>query len=284
MKSLTRIQSVKGSLLRLLFLPMLSLGVVFLSGVISKSALAEDVKARKIMQKVQDREDGDNQISDMEMILIDKKKNKRIRKLRSFRKYKAEDTQSIMFFLSPADVKGTGFLTYDYNDSGKNDDQWLFLPALRKTKRIASDDQSGSFMGSDFNYSDLNEGNLDDSDFSLMKEVDINGIKTWQIESKPRSKEIADETGYSKAIFWVRQDNYVVIRAVRWINKSKRRKYFQVKELKKIDGIWIATNQQMVTKEGRKTVHSTVLRFKNVKFNQNLKGSLFTVRQLEKGI
>ena len=52
-------------------------------------------------------------------------------------------------------MKNTGFLTYDYDASGKDDDQWLYLPALGKTKRIASSDQSGAFMGSDFNYSDL---------------------------------------------------------------------------------------------------------------------------------
>ena len=62
-----------------------------------------------------------------------------------------------MFFLSPADVKDTGFLTYDYDEEGRDDDQWLYLPALKKTKRIASGDKSGSFMGSDFTYADMTD-------------------------------------------------------------------------------------------------------------------------------
>ncbi len=102
------------------------------------------------MQAVDDRDDGDDGISDLEMTLIDKRGNKRVRKIRSFSKDFGEDDYQLMFFLSPADVKDTGFLTFDYDDDDRDDDQWLYLPALKKTKRIATGDKSGSFMGSDF--------------------------------------------------------------------------------------------------------------------------------------
>ena len=107
------------------------------------------------MERVDARDDGDNATQDMEMILIDKNGNQRVREIRSLPPRRGEDTYSIMFFLSPADVKDTGFLTYDYDDDEKDDDQWLYLPALKKTKRIASGDKSGSFMGSDFSYADM---------------------------------------------------------------------------------------------------------------------------------
>lgn len=243
----------------------------------------DDPKAREIMQRVNDRDDGDNQTSELEMILIDRKKNRRIRKIRSFNKDKGKDTLALSFFLSPADVKNTGFLTYDYDESGKDDDQWLYLPALRKTKRIASDDKSGSFMGSDFNYSDLIKPDLADYDFTLMKETKVDGKMTWQIQSVPRSKAIADETGYKKSILWVRQDNYMVVRSIRWINKSRKLKYIQFKKIKQIEGIWVATQLQAVTKEGKRTTHATIINISNIKYNQPLKESYFTVRQLEKG-
>ena len=105
------------------------------------------------MEKVNARDVGERSISEMEMILIDKKGNKRVRKLKTYGLEQGKDSKSLMFFISPADVKNTGFLTYDYDESGKDDDQWLYLPALRKTKRIASGDKSGSFMGSDLNLS-----------------------------------------------------------------------------------------------------------------------------------
>lgn len=246
-------------------------------------AAKDDPKAREIMQRVNDRDDGDNQTSDMEMILIDRKKKRRVRTIRAFNKDRGKDTLALSFFLSPADVKNTGFLTYDYDAPGKNDDQWLYLPALRKTKRIASDDKSGSFMGSDFNYSDLTEPDLEDYDLTLMKETEVNGKMTWQIQSVPRSKAIAEETGYKKSIFWVRQDIYMIVRSIRWINKSNKLKYMQFKKIKQIDGIWVATQLQAVTKEGKRTSHSTIINISNIKYNQPLKESFFTVRQLEKG-
>ena len=259
------------------------LGLVLSAGFSVPEARADDAEAREIMQKVNDRDDGDNSTSDMEMVLIDKNGNRRERKLRSYSKDRGEDSMSLIFFLEPADVKDTGFLTYDYDASGKDDDQWLYLPALRKTKRIASDDKSGSFMGSDFNFSDMTKPDLADYDFTLMKETKVNDKMTWQIQSIPRSKAIANETGYKKSISWVRQDNYMVVRSIRWINKSRKLKYMQFKKIKQIDGIWIATQLQAVTKEGKRTSHATILNISNVKFNQPLKESFFTVRQLEKG-
>ena len=247
-------------------------------------AAADDPKARKIMTKVDERDDGDNSTSDMEMILIDKKGKKRIRKMKNLTKDKGKDTQKLIFFLKPADVKNTGFLTYDYDDPDRDDDQWLYLPALKKTKRIATSDKSGSFMGSDFSYADMTSRDLEDYDFKLLKETEVNGVKTWLIESIPRSKEVIDETGYTKSLLFVRQDNYVVIRALHFVKEGKKLKYFDVKKLELIDNIWVATELHMTTKKAKKTLHKTILRLHKMKFNQNLDEAMFTIRRLEKGL
>ena len=247
-------------------------------------AAADDARARAIMEKVDARDDGDDQTSDMEMILIDKNKKQRIRKLSTFNKDKGNDSLRLMFFLQPADVKDTSFLTYDYDDPVKDDDQWLYLPALRKTKRIASSDKSGSFMGSDLNYSDMTDRNLEDYDFTLKKELDVKGIKTWLIESIPRTKEVIKETGYKKSLLFVRQDNYFVIRGVNWVKDGGYLKYMDVKTLQQIDGIWVATEMHVTKKKGKKFAHKTILKLHNVKFNQKLEYDLFTVRRMEKGL
>ena len=254
--------------------------------VLPQTALAQqdDPKARAIMRKVIDRDEGKSMISSMEMVLIDKRKNKRVRKLKNYRLEKGKDTLSLAFFLSPADVKGTGFLTYDYDAEGKDDDQWLFLPALRKTKRIASSDKSGSFMGSDFNYSDMTSPDLSDFVYKLVKEVDVDGKKTWQIETTPRDEKIAEESGYSKSVSWIRQDNHVMIRGIRWVYKSRRVKYFQIKALEQIKGIWVASQMQMVTREGKDTIHATLLTQSDIEINPKISEGFFTVRQLEKGL
>ena len=258
---------------------------IIISAAIMLPEKAFALSGREIMEKVNDRDVGNRSISEMEMILIDKKGNKRVRKLKSYGLEQGKNSKSLMFFITPADVKSTGFLTYDYDESGKEDDQWLFLPALRKTKRIAAGDKSGSFMGSDLNYSDMSSPDLDLYDYTLMKETEVKGNKVWQIKSVPKTKAEAEKSGYSKSVVFIRQDNYVMIRGVRWVYKKKRNKYLDVRKLEKIDGIWISTEMHVTTKSGKKTLHKTILKQTNIKFNQvEVNEDLFTIRRLEKGL
>ena len=247
-------------------------------------ALADDARARDIMQKVLDRDDGDNRTAKMEMLLIDKKGKERLRKLQTFQKDKGKDRYGLIFFLHPADVKDTAFLTYDYDDPDHDDDQWLFLPALRKTKRIASTDKSGSFMGSDLNYSDMTDMVLKDYDFTLKKEMVDRGHKVWVIESIPRSEEVMDETGYSKTWHFIRQDIFFEVRAISWVYKKKTLKYLDIKSLEKIDGIWVATEMHIFKKRGKQLLHKTILNLKDIQFNQPLEYELFTTRMMETGL
>ena len=243
------------------------------------------LNGREIMEKVNARDTGDRSITEMEMILIDKKGNKRVRKLKTFGLEKGKDSLSLMFFLSPADVRNTGFLTFDYDESGKDDDQWLFLPALRKTKRIAAGDKSGSFMGSDLNYSDMTSPDLNLYEYTLMKETEVKGQKVWQIKAVPKTKAEAKKSGYSKSVVFIRKDNYVMIRGVRWVHKKKRNKYLDVRKLDKIDGIWVSTEMHVTTKSGKKILHKTIMKQKNIHFNQDeVNEDLFSIRRLEKGL
>lgn len=240
--------------------------------------------ARSIMKAVRDRDDGDDGIADLEMILIDKRGNERVRRIRTFSKDFGEDDYSLMFFESPADVKDTGFLTYDYEDEARDDDQWLYLPALKKTKRIATGDKSGSFMGSDFSYADMTERPLSAYDYRILEESEVRGAPVWVIESIPRTEKEIDETGTTKSVVFVRQDNFVVVRAKSWLKKGQRNKYLDVIELEKVDGIWVATEMTMTTKKGKSTLHKTILRNRNVRFGQDLDEDLFSTRRLEKGL
>lgn len=243
--------------------------------------------ARDIMQQVRDRDDGNNVIMDMDMILIDSKGNKRERTIRSFRRDAPEnpkDAQSIMFFVSPANVENTGFLTYDYDDGSKDDDQWLYLPALKKVKRIAAADKSGSFMGTDFTYADMSNPDLDDYDYKLMKEIEIDGNKVWQILATPNNEEEIERTGYTKSVVFVRQDNLVVIRSVAWVKEGNKNKFMEVKTLEQIDGIWTPTEVVMTTKKGKETEHASVLKSRNVQYDQPMDDDLFSQRRLSQGL
>lgn len=264
---------------------------IFLAASVAVSASADktdrtvdDAQARAIMEKVDARDDGDSVISDMKMILIDKNQKTRERTMRAFAKDIGKDTYQIMFFTEPATVKDTAFLTYDYDDPDKDDDQWLYLPALKTTKRIAASDKTDSFMGSDFSYADMTDTDVENYNYKLLKEDKVYGDKVWIIESVPRTQKIIDTYGYSKSIVFVRQDNFMVVRAVLWLADSNKLKYLDVTKMEQIDGIWVATETHMTTKRGKSTTHKTILLRENMHINQPLKDDLFTVRKLEKGL
>ena len=242
------------------------------------------ITGREVMQFVEDRDTGENVVSRMTMELINKKGKKRTRQMRSFRRDEGEIARSLIFFEEPADVRNTAFLTYDYDEEGRDDDQWMYLPALKKTKRIAGRDKAGSFMGSDFNYSDISGRDLRDFTFKLIKEGKVGGAPVWIVLSTPKSKEVMSETGYKQSVVWVRQDNHVVVRGKSWVHKSKEVKFFEFKDLEKIGGIWFTLTTTGTRKLGKKVLHKTVLRYSDIRLDEELDAGLFTQRRMEKGL
>ncbi|MBU0681063.1 MAG: outer membrane lipoprotein-sorting protein [Proteobacteria bacterium] len=262
----------------------LLLSVLFLFFVGVLPVQAEDLTAREIMEKVDARDDGDNITIESEMILIDKNGHERTRLLKSFIKDKGADTWRTQFFIEPADVRDTAFLTYDYYSGDKDDDQWLYLPELHKTKRIASSDKSSAFMGSDFSYADMNRRVLDEWSYELLKEDSVDGNKVWLIEATPVNKVVEECYGYSKSVVFIRQDIFFPVRAVHWLKEGNKIKYMEVKKLEQIDGIWVATETHMKTTKSKETTHKTILRWHNIKMNQAIDDDMFTVRRIEKGL
>jgi Protein of unknown function (DUF1329). len=123
---------------------------------------------RDIIQRVKDRPDGNTRYAEMQLTLIKKNGDKRERKMVSWAMDEGKDTKKIMFFTYPGDVKGTGFLTWDYDQAGKEDDKWLYLPAMKKTRRISgSSSKTDYFMGTDFTYDDMGGRNVDDDTHKL---------------------------------------------------------------------------------------------------------------------
>lgn len=262
---------------------LITLPLIATSVLAADAVTEDDPKARAIMQRVDERDQGDNQTSKIQMVLIDKRGNQRVRELQNFTKDQGEDTYSMLFFLSPADVKDTGFLTFDYDKADQDDDQWLYLPALKKTKRIASSDKSGSFMGSDFSYTDMTDRPIENYRYKILKEAEVKGHPVWVIESTPATEDELEQTGYTRSVLFIRKDIDVVVRSKIWVKKGKRNKYLEVQELEQIDGIWVPTVMTMTTKKGKQTLHKTVMRTSDVQFNQDLKIDDFSERGLETG-
>lgn len=239
--------------------------------------------ADEIAMRVDQRDDGDRGTAKIEMVLIDSQGQKRIREMQKFEMDMGKDTHSAIFFTAPADVRDSAFLTYDYASSDKDDDQWLYLPELHKTKRIVSSDKSNAFMGSDFTYADMTKRVVADYRYRIVKESSVNDHPVWIMESIPKTAKTRDETGYAKSYMFVRQDNFVVIRAMHMQTDGKI-KYMDVRKLEQIDGIWVATEIGMTTKKNKATLHQTLMRFSDIHFNQNFDDNLFTVHRIERGL
>lgn len=246
-------------------------------------AAAEPPTAHQIMARVHARPAGTHSVRELRMQLLDARGNQRLRVLRSLYREVGENSQSLLFFLSPADVRGTGFLSHDFAGADREADQWLYLPALRRSKRIAATDKSASFMGSDLNYSDLTRRDPDAYHYRLLGEGAVRGTRVWQIEATPRDARELEATGYTRSLLFIRADIDFAVRSVHWLREAGRRKYVDVQALQEIDGIWVATRIHLATRQGKETLHETLLTSSQVDFRQPLGAEHFTLRALARG-
>ncbi len=239
---------------------------------------AEELKsiARDIMIKVDNRPDGDDRKSTMKMTLVNRRGRKRIREVVFYIKDYGKDQKSIMVFRKPADVKGVGFLSWSYNEANKDDDKWLYLPALKKIRRISGSSKNDYFMGTDFTYDDMGDRSVNDDTYKLLKEEKLDNFQCWVIEAKPKDK----DDMYSKRIIWIRKDIYMAVKVKYFDKWASQIKTLKVSMIKKQDGFWTAFKMEMDNKQEK---HKTILEMKKVQYNQNLKNSLFRVSTLERG-
>ena len=174
--------------------------------------LANTIVFSQTAREISEKASHAMEIKSMEMAstikIIDQKGRVRVRKTVNATKEFEGVTKSLVRFTAPADVKGTAMLIFDYKDQG--DDMWIYLPALRKTRRIVSSEKGKSFMGSEFSNADLTKPNLDDFEYKILSSEARDGKKYWLIESRCKDEEIEDENGYSKRISWIEKETFLV--------------------------------------------------------------------------
>ena len=251
----------------------------------AQSSNPEALTAAQIMKKESDRYTGDSQSSKSTLTLIDKKGRERVRNLKLFSIENSEVEKAVIYFMTPADVKGTAYMSFDWTDEAKEDEAWLYLPALEQVNRVAASDESGSFMGSDFSYFDVNGTDYEDFHYTLVKDSDpVNGKDCWVIESTPKDKSIIKKTGYLKSKSWVQKDTFMVVRGEIQLKKGKKTKYFSANTIEQIDGIWTVTEMQMITTRKGKKEHASVLKFSDVQYNTKVDESQFTTQAIQRGV
>ncbi|MCD4819357.1 MAG: outer membrane lipoprotein-sorting protein [Candidatus Cloacimonetes bacterium] len=216
------------------------------------------------------------------MTIIDSKGRERLRKIAQVTKLynNGETEKKLIRFISPADVKGTGLLTYDYKD--KDDDMWLYMPALRKTRRIISSEKSKSFMGSEFSYADINPPTLDDFNYTDLGEEDVNGTICYKIEMIPRDEDIADEIGFSKRISFIGKEDFVIRKAIYYDLDGELLKVLEVKEIKELDEKNHKYRPIYMIMVNKQNDRKSILKVDEIQFNPDIKDDYFTTRYLER--
>jgi outer membrane lipoprotein-sorting protein len=251
------------------------LPVLLTAALCAGTAAAQD--AASIMQTAKDRIQSDTISRRSRMVITAKNGSTTERLIDQYSKDGVGGyARAVIVFKSPATVKGTRFLTMD-NASGKSD-QWIFLPALGKVRRIASSESGGSFMGTDFSYDDMSlmdrEVGLDTH--TILREETLDGPECYVIQSVPKDADFQ----YSKMLTWVDKANYRIYKQELYNKRGAVEKVMEVSGYSEVQGQDTPTQTKLSTVAAgtSTTIHVDIIRY-----NETIPEGVFTTAYLESG-
>jgi outer membrane lipoprotein-sorting protein len=252
-------------------------GIILIFGIVNFIYM-QDTAARglEIANKADELDKGfkDNTV-ELVMILKNQHGQESTRYMRSKTLEVSDDgDKSMIIFDKPADVKGTATLTYTHKTG--SDDQWLYLPSIKRVKRISSSNKSGPFMGSEFAFEDLASQEVEKYMYKFVKEDQANNEICYVVERYP----LDENSGYTKHIVWYNKENYRIEKTEFYDRKSTLLKTLTFKKFKKYsDKYWRAQEMYM---ENHQTGKSTELSFNNYKFNNGFDDTDFNSNSLKR--
>ncbi|MBQ9238858.1 MAG: outer membrane lipoprotein-sorting protein [Treponema sp.] len=254
---------------------------LFVTGALLLTAVgAQTMSGYDIMKKADEVERGSTSSYVATMTLVSKNGNTRVREVVSYRKDFADSKRSVVVFRTPKDVAGVGYLMWEYdedaNGNKKDRDSWLFMPAMKKVRRISGSESGDDFMGTDFTYDDMGDRGLAKDTFTLLGEEAVNGVLCYKVECV--AKDATEKN--PRRILWVRKDNFIVQRGEYYSKQNTLQRVLECEDIQQIDGIWTTGKMTM---KNVKTEHATVIEMKDIHYNQQIADSLFTVASLERG-
>lgn len=252
--------------------------IFLLAALLTTTAGLAEPSGRDILETQKDRLGVQDEERMIAMDLIDRRGKMRSRKVQMWSLETSSGQQKLLLvFREPRDVDGTGLLTWEQTD--RDDDQWLYLPSARKEKRIAAGAKKNRFMGTEFTFEDLRSENLDRNDYELIGEESLEGQICFQVVATPRSAQDKKDSGYSKRVLWIRQDNYLSIRIEYFDRKGKKVKVLDNREIVELgEGLFrtdLAVMKNLVS--GAETRMKVLER----RIDQGLDEEHFTLRNLQ---
>lgn len=245
---------------------------------ISDHLMSQNMSGLEIMKKNDAHFDVSTEAGLMTMELINNKGKKRIRTVqRNTKRDKQRNVQLLIRFESPADVKGSGFLSIEHSKDSES--RYLYLPALKKARRLSAGEDKDNFMGSDFTYEDLDDIDFDKYTFKNIGSAKIGQIDCFQVEVIPTATTIKN-SAYSKRIYYIAKSNYVAHKIDFYDKHDAQFKTLSYEDIKEIQGGKFRAYKMIM--KNTKTDHQTNLIYQNIKINEPIDDNFFTVRNLER--
>ena len=216
---------------------------------------------------------------DNTLTLVNKNGQKRERSMKRQEKTDANDNkQTLIQFTQPADVKWTALLTIEH--SKQDDDRWLYMPALKKSRRIPTSDISKSFMGTDFTYEDLGTEEIEEFNYEYIGQEteSTSGVKCHHIVATPKTPAKAKESGYSKRELFVSADHYVVVHVKYYDKKGALIKEFRGDDLRPVGSKW---RFHSLTMKDLKRKGYTQIKVRNYAIDSEIGDNVFTKGYME---
>ncbi|MFT7560759.1 MAG: hypothetical protein ACI93R_002682 [Flavobacteriales bacterium] len=238
----------------------------------------------EIAIKVNERNEGIAVSRKLTMKMTDRRGKSRTRETRTFRKYYGQEKKTAIFYLSPKSVRDTAFLTFDYPQPDAEDDQWLYLPAMRKVRRISASDRGDYFLGTDLTFEEMKlETRISIHDYSrktIGKDI-VDDMHCIIVESLPINSDVAKELGLSKRHDCVDDTLWITRKSEQWDTNGNHLKTVRFKDIRLIDDILTA---HIITVKNHKTGHSTKLSFSDVSYNHGVSDDIFTQNSISRGL
>lgn len=238
---------------------------------------AEALTGREIMENADKKNQAKDESTTRTMEIMNEKGQVRKRKMVTFFKAgKGDDDKVLVRFLQPPEHRGVSLLTLE---QGSSDEQWLYLPKNKKTKRIAGASKADSFMGSNFSNYDMRTEDLQGHKYKLLGETTLYKRTFYKVEARPKNDDVMKATGYARRVLYVEKSRWTIERVDFFDKKDKPLKILKASEWKKVKGLWRANKIEI-----RSQVNKTRTRLLPAerKVNEGLPDSRFTKRSLQK--
>jgi outer membrane lipoprotein-sorting protein len=252
----------------------ITVAVILLSLLAAGSAAA--ISGKAVMENVEDRDRGDSMHALVYMDLVESDGDVKERIIENWTMDNESDLlRTVIVFHRPASVQGTRFLVKE--NENRDDDQWIYLPALKRVRRIASGEGDQAFMGTDYTYDDLKSRDVSEDRHTLLREERYNGRDCYVVRSVPKEP---GDSQYSKRVQWVAKDIWIPLKAELYDKDGDLKKVQTVHELKQVQGYW---TPMKATMENVQSGHATKLDIDKIRYNEDLDPDLFSTRYLRTG-